>query len=426
MTEFQIAHLLWSPNTLSAVQTISDPVMRTAVSAALLAVKVFKADAAELVRAGVEADIAASLALSDPPSQKECTKRRNLVGKWEHSAKPFVVEKESYFPLLRSVVNDPDLVALGLPGAAKNKMSVETFCSTAYDMAKVGGNKAGIMIVPKGSFLPVCRVAIQAIAAMYGKHNAEIHKHFFMKVFAQALAMSDINHFPYKSTAVVVGTASIVPVWNSWCSLGGADPASSGTIRAATLLPAEVVGLALRTALDQATANNVLGDWRCAHVALGDVLDVLKHEKLPQDFVRLGNADYVSANMDYVIDKFDFTNKLHTLALMYGFILKYMNPAIYTKATYPAEMKAANAGTNKRTTLAGLRSLPWQLKGGKAGGKGNARTDIFVVMFTAYVIGIYDELSPIGQYMEDHEYTLGARLTDKYSELCRFGAHNDC
>lgn len=188
-------------------------------------------------------------------------------------------------------------------------------------------------------------------------------------------------------------------------------------IRASTLLPDENIGLALRTALNGATANNVLGDWSCAHIALGDLLDVLKHEKLPSNFVRLGDKNYVTRNMDWVIDKFDFGNKLHTLALMYGFIVKYMNPAVYTPADYTSQMKRMGPAVDKQTTLAFLRRLPWQMKGGKTSTKGNTQTDVFVVMFTAFVIGIYNDSSPIGDHMDGHKNTLGEALTSKYGKL---------
>lgn len=200
--------------------SIADPMMRTAVSAAMLALKMFKVDATAVVRAGVEADIEASPGLPDPPSDLSCRNRRNLLRQWERSAKPFVAEQQLYYPLLRCVVTDPVLVALGLPGATNNKMSVESFCSTVYEMAKDGGIKAGVMVVSKGSFLPVCRVAVRVINAISGKHTPATKKAHFMKAFSKALALAEINLFPYQSTTVVVGHASIAPVWNSWCTVG--------------------------------------------------------------------------------------------------------------------------------------------------------------------------------------------------------------
>lgn len=423
ITEFQIDHFQWFPDTLPAVKTITDPMMRTAVSAALLALKMFKVDAMAVVRAGVEADIEASLALVDPPTMSDCSKRRRLLTKWERNPKPFAAEQDPFYALLRCVVTDPILVALGLPGATRNKMSVDSFCSSVYDMARDGGIKAGIMVVPKGSFLPVCRVALRAIAALYGKHAPATQKNFFMKAVAKALALADIHHFPYQSTRTTVGRPSTAPTWDSWCTFGGAAVTAERTIRTSTLLPAEAAGLALRTALNGATANNILGDWRCAHIALGDILDVLKHEKLPQDFVRLGNTDYVTSNMDWVIDNFDFGNKLHTLALMYGFIVKYMNPAVYTPKDYPARLKQMNTSTDKHSTLAALRALPWQMKGNKLNAKGNTQTDVFVVMFTAFVIGLYEDGSPIAEHMNDNKDTLGTALTSKYGKLIHFLRH---
>lgn len=398
----------------NSVVAISDPLMRTAVSAALLALGMFKVDAIALVRAGVEADIEAAHGLPNPPSVQECKARRSNLRKWEGAAKPFAAEAEGYFPLLRAVVTDPDLVAQGLPGAKTNKMSVIMFCSHVYDVAKDGGIKACMMIQPKGSFLPVCRAAARAIAALSGsKTNAQEHKHIFTKAFAKALAMSDINHFPYQSTAVLPGRVSTAPIWDSWCSFGGVEPTADRTIRTATLLPSESVGLALRTALSGASDSNILGDWLCAHVSLGDLPDVLKHEKLPENFKRLGDADYVTRNMDWVIDNFDFANKVHTLALLYGFIVKYMNPAIFTDKRYTTELKTMATG-NTISTLASLRTLRWKTKDAKGNNKGNTQTDVFVVMFTAFVIGLYEKESPLRDYMDANKDTLGLALTTKY------------
>lgn len=390
--------------------------MRMGVSAALLALKVFKVDAVALVRAGVEADIEASDRLAEPPTPSACRRRLNILHQWERSPKPFAAEREPYYALLRAVVTDPDLVAQGLPGAKTNKMSVDTFCAHVHDVVKPGGVKAGLMIVPKGSFVPVCRVALQAIKTEFGKSSPANQKNVFIKVFAKALSLSDIHHFPYQFTGIAVGQPSLAPKWDSWCTFGGAEVTADRTIRPSTLLPSEAAGFALRTALQGASQHNILGDWQCAHVGLGDLLDVLKHEKLPQNFVRLGDENYVTRNMDWVIDKFDFGNKLHTLALLYGFIVKHLNPAIYAPKNYSELLHAMQPEKGRKSTLEALRKLPWDLKGGDGKGKGNVQTDAFVVMFTAMVIGIYEDESPLSEYMTAHKYSLGKPWTSKYGE----------
>lgn len=384
----------------------------------MLALNMFKADAIALVRAGVNMDIETSRELLEPPAESEFRNRRNLVRQWERCSKPFAAEQEPFYALLRSVVTDPVLVAQGLPGAQTNKMSVESFCAHVYDVAKEGGIKPGLMIVPKGSFLPVCRVALRAITQAFGKNTPAYNRLMFIKVFAKALALSDIHHFPYKSTKVTVGHPSIAPEWDSWCTFGGAAVTADSTIRRSTLLPEESVGLALRAALKGAAENNILGDWYCANVRLADLPDVLKHEKLPLNFVMLGDANYVTKNMDWVIENFDFTNKLHTLALMYGFIVKHLNPGIYTPTNYTELLRNMHIQPDRKSTLAGLRRLEWLNKGGNtAAGKGNTHTDIFVVMFTALVIGIYSPHSPLGEYMEAHSHTLGKAVTTKYGKF---------
>lgn len=397
---------------LPSVANLSDPTMRTAVSCATLALRLFKLDAVGIVTAGVEADIEASLARSHPPTKNELKTRRRALNDWQRSDKPFATLEESYYPLVQSIVTNPLLVAAGLPGAKINKLSVETFTSSIYEMAKPGGSKAGTIILAKGSFLPVSRVAVKHISALCINRSPSYIKAFNMKVFAVALGFADLNHFPYKSPDITVGRPCHDPTWKSWGSFSRADDSADVTIRHSALSPSEMAGVALQSALADATDENILSDWHVAHVQLRDLTSILRHAKLPLDFKRIKESpgDYPSRNVNWVIGHFNFNNKMHTLALLYGFLVKDLNPAIFPPLDASTQLSNRDTSTPYATFNA-LRTLSWESRGSK----GNTQTPIFVVMFTAFVIGLYEPLSPLRAQMEAHK-TLGDKFTSKYSE----------
>ena len=313
--------------------------------------------------------------------------------------------------LIRAVAPNEDTIKEGFPNWSQNSFAPLEFIDDLFNMSRpLNPIQPTAPVLQTGSFLPVLKIAHTSILTLFNDRDLPSHQRFLKRVLSEALRVFHVHFYPFHlPNSRVVGSPFRKPVFNSWANLGSRDPVRQIPLEDLTsdthILPESV-------ASKKAIANDCNAEWYIKSISLKNLKKVLNKTSLPKDFGKVSpsEAKYVNETYEWVICHYIGTDPLHHLALIVAIIVaSTLLPNLFIPTNCKQLFKNAQSPSAVRNVY---NSLGWLSKNKR----GMKRRDIFVAMFTTFIIAIYDKTSPLRVHMESHKHQgLGDAWTAKHS-----------
>lgn len=387
-----------------------------------IALAMFFTDVKALVKSGVERDMACEEEdeAYDRASVREAKKlRKTSLQKW-HSQDTGLLDygTDNYATLLRALTTDPQQITKGLPGSDRNILSPLELATILYSIASDSQSQgAKAPVLSKGVFLPSLKEAVRQIEklAPQGKESK-----FTTLALKTCLDLNKVKFIPWKKHYEGAGRQSTAPVWDSWAVLSGKD--TSSVANNVSFNMHEEIYHAANAAQEEAMSQDPNASWTSGGLYLKDLPSVLIRTNLPDDWkIPESSSDYVLDTYNWATNSYDASKPVHQLALIVGILMSKALPNIH--APPEAAQKAVQSCTTRMQTREAIKGLPWVEKNKK---KGSKETSIFVVMFTTFIMALYDRGSPLRKYMTANNNSLGPAWTEKHRELFPISQTNEC
>ena len=404
---------------------IQDRKMNIALRIASIAFDAFFDDSKSLVADGVKADIKLQVAQASSQDERSSQlKRANIRLKalklWLASPAPLsygeLAAHDTYNNLVRAVAPTENAAYHGLPGWNDNSLTVPSFVDYLLDLSDQSKNipiKAPVL--KHGSFLPVLKVARNSILEIVRMQGLVSQNIFLKDSLTTAISTFRISFFPYhKQNSRSRGAPHSLPVFDAWANLGARFPHSNQNhisdptfLRLPSIEPETV-------AYNNAVASDSTAPWNASPLNLISLRKFLNRTTLPTDFTPPSlspKAPYVDETYRWVLKHYDGTKHLHHLALLVAIIASSsFLPFIFLPQNSRSLFANANSPQQVRQVFA---DLPWE----KRSKKGQKDKAIFIAMFTAFIIALYEPHSPLRSHMASTEHNaLGEPWTAKHSQ----------
>lgn len=371
-------------------------------------------DVISLVKAGVEKDISSSVD-GEEPTELQKKERRKALKSW--SEEKHILDHGTPLRLLiRAVVTDPTQIINGLSGMDTIQISYDDVAKNLwvmYDKSTTGAMKVLAPAITRSSFSSIIIVAIRSLIKYKPSTSIISDAIYVQHLISRSMGLNKIHFLPWYPDVPSQGRPLRTPSWNCWAAVN--MPANNGCgIQPQYLSGAEAALHASQVAVSRARDADPNADWEACRLPLHKLQTVLDRARLPLDFkLPLPLSGYVKDTYEYVLMKYDASNPVHKYALLIGIILANCLPGIFFPADTVETIKRAGADRSPDTLVDYCRtSLPWvekeNIKGVTDGRK-------HLVMFTVFIIALYDESSPLRQHMVASN-TLGNPWTDKHSK----------
>lgn len=385
-------------------------------------------DTKALVADGVRKDIAHRIAIAQSQTDTDVASsrgalRESCLQSWMKLPSPLAYScdgcTDSFTLLVKAIAPDEQSEYYGLPNCKENTTSPNDFAKSLFDMSKPASpSRPKAPVQANGSFLPVLQVAHKALISLQTEADAPTQYTFFVNVFSRALRHFKVNFFPSTQPSPhSVGSPYRVPVYNSWGNLGGPNKLQQLTLASQSSQPSISP---TTVALNKAIASDCNAEWSANTLCLTTLHTVLNKTSLPMDFKPPTQATgddvaYVNDTFDWIKECYDGTKPLHHLALLVAIITA---SSLLPKLFMPKGSKSLFSDSNSKQDVREIyNNMDW-IKKDK---KGMSDKGIFIAMFTALTISIYEENSPLRQHMVDmRRHGLGDPWTKKYCQFCLF------
>jgi hypothetical protein len=405
---------------------VVNPRMTKMLQICEIAFEAFFEDTKQVVAVGVRADIARRKAKASSREELNglCSRgewRETCLRSWLKERFPLGYgdqDKEStYQLLLKAVSPDEDAIAHGLPNWNEFGTNHEEFAKRLFDMSRPGRPTAPkAPIVRKGSFLPVLKVAHQALLELSDmKVNVEEQERLMTGLLKKSLKVFKVRYFPAaKPKSGRVGAPNSRPVFDSWGHLGLKDKGGVRSRKDKRSQGGGTVTVAAATvALEEAMAKDCNAEWWVKEVNLGTLRKVICKTSLPMDFTLASpsEGEYVNETYLWVKENYDGAKAVHHLALLVGIIVaSTLLPNLFMPTGMKKKFVEARTEEKVREVF---EDMEWEGKGRK----GMSERGIFIGMFTTFIIAIYEEESPLRKHMKTAQRGgLGDHWTAKHCE----------
>jgi hypothetical protein len=404
-------------------QSASIPGVVKALHILEIAFDAFFDDTKQLVAEGVHADIVHRISAASSQEELNAAKssgatRDVSLKSWLKSTHPLAYGTDSHSAfqhLVAAVTPDEHSVYYGLPHWNKNATVPSQLIETFIEMSRpVEPKRPGAPIVTNGAFLPTLKLAHELILSLREKADEEVQIKFLKDMLRTAMRVFRVHFFPAAlPVSGAPGRPSIKPVYNSWGHMGNRERAEQAALDM-DMAP-ESVSIAPETvALNNALAMDCNADWYANDLDLTTIGEFLEKTRLPADFTppSLASEPYVNDMYEWVKTNYNGTKPLHHLALLVGIIVA---STMIPKLFMPPNLKNLFQNiTNSEEVWKLYGDIDW-VKKDKKGMKDKC---FFISMFTAFIIGIYEEKSPLRQHMElSATKGLGSEWTTKHCKI---------
>ena len=368
-----------------------------------IAFDAFFEDVKELVADGVRKDVKARVLLaSQGPSTgwnaalAHAKTREDCLVSWLETEYPLGYGDNggdgTFRLLIRAISPNEDSIKDGLPHWSENSIAPFDFVEDLFRMStSTNPTQPTAPVLQAGAFLPVLKIAHDSILKLLDDTDPKVRVKFLKKVLREALKVFHVHFFPFHlPNSRARGSPYRKPVFNSWANLGGRDTGhdipldvlASGSSN--PRVPPESI------ASKRAIADDCNADWSTKLLDLKSLKDVLNKTSLPIDFT-LSNPedDYVRDTYEWVRVHYNGANPIHHLALLVAIMVaSTFLPYVF----YPGESKHLFRDATSPAAVRDIyNSLDWTTKKKK----GLVNQPIFIGMFTAYFIGLYEKNSPL-------------------------------
>ena len=389
-----------------------------------IAFDAFFDDTRQLVAEGVRKDIKARiLAAASPDDRKSAISRGKIreaaLKTWMESKFPLAygvgISHDTYNLLVKAVSEDDQVAELGLRGWDRNALTASAFVDALIEMSKKEDPKAPFApIVKLGAFLPVLKVAHASILDMARMDGTVSQLNFLKKVLMLSLNVFHVSFFPsHVQRSGSRGAPHKVPVFHSWGHLGRKDPAGTSLLLSDPD-PSHSRSIEPETiAYMNAVANDCNAPWVASKLDLLSMKEIIDKTTLPLDYGPISpcpNGQYVDDTYEWVKRRYDATNHVHHLALLVSIVVSStVLPKIFMPLNRSDLFKKSSSPVDVRKTY---NDMKWVARNGK---RGVSMASIFIAMITTFIIGIYEEESPLRRHLNKHG--LGEAWTKKYCEF---------
>lgn len=376
------------------------PLANRAMLYCQIAFDAFFEDTKNLVSMGVQKDIQDCIASALSCSQRDSAishgkLRESCMKSWLEQEFPLAYGKnggsETYKLLVQAVAPDPSSIVNGLPNWNENCISPFDLVDMFYNMSHpTKPSQPRAPVLQTGSFLPVLKIAHSSLISLSNRSSTTAQKNFVKNTFRAALTAFSIHFFPsHLPQSHSSGSPRRKPVYNSWGYLGTSDRVSQTPLDNFALLsrpsiPPETI------ALNNAIANDCNSDWALKGLSIRNIKSILHKKNLPIDFVVVDNAKepYVNDTYKWVKANYNGSKPLHHLALIVAIIT---STCILPKLFIPKNQANLFKNASKEGVQKAYNSLDWISKEKK----GMADKNIFIGMFTGFIIALYERESPL-------------------------------
>jgi hypothetical protein len=394
---------------------------RYCLASANIAVLRFIADTKNLVKDGVEADIATALTAADEGAAENAEYRRSHLRTWLKSSEPLGYGEDAFVPLIRAVI--PPGGVIRLPTDNTTPMSTLELAALLYDMGKPDSpSQVQAPVVAKGSFLTVLRVAIKFISARcQAPHDRAT---FVQKILATVLDFHKVHHVPWSPpppAGAQRGRRYRAPVFSQWRSTGKVLESGRSAMME-VLEHDELEDIMITQTAQRSQMQNASAEWTMGEQSIGHIYKLLGKQSLPSDW-KLHHAtlppdsdragEYVRQTYKWVQRKYNMRNEIHHLGLIVGFMMSKVTP--YLGHNAQAFTPLVGASRNEINITASVRASPWNFVD-PSSHKGLTDRAPFLVMFHVYLVALMEPQSPLRIYMGANKDKLGDAWTKKHGQ----------
>ncbi|KAH7905349.1 hypothetical protein BJ138DRAFT_1118552 [Hygrophoropsis aurantiaca] len=394
-----------------AFPTIRDRDKRYAAYAACIALRVYMAEAVSFVVSEVAKKLN-NLALSSDRSDRANAKiRQGALKKWREHADPFG-PNEPYNLLVRASVGDN--IGNGLPLSNQGNKSVTWFADHLYTVANTY-KLPQAPFIKGGSAFSVFQVALAEITKVAAyKPPSKAHRAFVVDVLSDVCDHLKLHFVPWYPNRRdnQSGRSSGVVVSNCWLKVGLASTSSNHPLAHSSLSLSESQDRQAAEAAEAAHRGDERAAWQASLYTIQRLPEILNKSKLPLDWnirnASVNNSEpYVKETYEFVSTHYNGSKPVHQLALICAIVVSRMIPQISQPKGLPPN--ATGTGDTKTVTDA-VRRTQWV----EPNSKGYKDSLPFLVMFSTFIIAMYEPESPLRKYIAGHGEALGPSWTDKH------------
>jgi hypothetical protein len=151
------------------------------------------------------------------------------------------------------------------------------------------------LILLKGQFLPVLKVAIKSIGSLAPPVS---RKKFVICVLGKTAEFNKIHFITWSQPQHEPGHHAKTPVWNSWMQLSVPSPAQEKASTCVSLGSAGMAQMAL-AAQKRAEAADTNADWTACNINLDNLHLMLERTKLPSNWEILHVISVLVIDIEY-------------------------------------------------------------------------------------------------------------------------------
>ncbi|TFK59308.1 hypothetical protein BDN72DRAFT_865263, partial [Pluteus cervinus] len=378
---------------IAIVDTSPPPIMtdirnnelRRSAVIAYIGLTTFVQDVQKLVATGVSAQVKELYSTGDIPSKAIAEHMESSLKIWSRATFPLSYADDGYEMLLHAILPNKEDHRNGLPTPKAEGLGIYAFARSIVDMCQSENRRPiSAPLISTGSSHSVLSVAVGLMEQLAALQTAYSPTDFIVKAITLAADELQINFIPWTPPlSGSSGARARKPVYNSWMTLG--LPETTAPKPTIALVPSAV-------ARQAATQADCRASWSIASLTLQQLPLYINREIRPEEWdikhAHIKDDGSITAlTYQHIIPHLDLTNHLHRLALLTSIFFAKSLPDIYHDKEH---LSAIPKGIPLAEYREEVRNLPWTAKNKK----GSTQIAPFIVLFTTFVINLYDSQSP--------------------------------
>lgn len=373
------------------------------------------------VRTLVDRGVRASQALLDgdqdlsPASRLFHRDRLEALSRWSALKNPLGYQESAHTHLVRAIVDQPQLLANGLPAAACSPKSVPWFVANIIKAAEAQTAVTLPPFISNGIALPLMRETIREVRTTLSGDSTRDVASILEHLLVRAVNQREIMNVPWSRNAPPgPGRPPYSVVYDIWLNLGAQYKMSSPSL---TLVgsSSQHDANAARSSI-QAMSTDSRASWSFQELVLQDLHQILNRSSLPTEwkmgsmsFNNDSDSAYVKNTYLWVRNNYNAQKPIHQTAVLLAIIFTAILPDVLHGVAVPSLL--TNNSSAAEITAA-VRNSEW--KSPPKGRKGFVDRTPFMMMISTFIIAIYEPTSPLRQYMSEHGGNLGSAWTSKH------------